>query len=78
MIVVSDTSPISNLILIKRLSILQKLFAEIIVPTAVNKEILALKQFGKDLQEYENVDWIKIRSCLKSDAVSDLNAKHKF
>jgi uncharacterized protein len=60
MIIVSDTSPVSNLILIERLDILQSLFAEVIVPSAVNTEILALKQFGKDLSEYENADWIKI------------------
>jgi uncharacterized protein len=60
MIIVSDTSPVSNLILIERLNILQSLFAEIVVPSAVDAEILALKQFGKDLSEYENADWIKI------------------
>ena len=32
MIVVSDTSPVSNLIVIERLDILEKLFTEIIVP----------------------------------------------
>ena len=60
MIIVSDTSPVSNLILIERLNILQKLFAEIIIPTAVDAEIRALKQFGKDLSEYETAQWIKI------------------
>lgn len=47
MIIISDTSPVSNLILIQRLDILQKLFTEIIIPTAVDTEIRALKQFGK-------------------------------
>lgn len=60
MIIVSDTSPVSNLILIQRLDILQKLFSKIIVPPAVNAEILALKQFGKDLSDYKNADWIEI------------------
>lgn len=60
MIIVSDTSPISNLILIQRLDILQKLFSEIIVPPAVDAEIQALRQFDKDLGEYENAVWIKI------------------
>jgi uncharacterized protein len=46
--------------LIERLNILQKLFAEIIVPPAVDAEIRALKQFGKDLSEYETADWIKV------------------
>ena len=44
MIIVSDTSPVSNLILIQRFDILQKLFTEIIIPTAVGAEICALKQ----------------------------------
>ncbi len=60
MIIVSDTSPVSNLILIERLNILQKLFAEIIIPTAVDAEIRALKKFGKDLSKYETAQWIKI------------------
>ena len=60
MIIVSDTSPVSNLILIRRLDILQKLFSEIIVPPAVDAEIRALRQFSIDLSEYENDEWIKI------------------
>ena len=44
MIVVSDTSPVSNLILLKRLDILQKLFTEIIIPPAVDAEICALAE----------------------------------
>ena len=60
MIIVSDTSPVSNLILIERLDILQKLFSEIIVPPAVHAEIRALKQFDKDLSEYETAKWIKV------------------
>lgn len=60
MIIVSDTSPVSNLILIERLDILQKLFTEIIIPPAVDVEIRALKQFGKDLSEYETAEWIKV------------------
>lgn len=60
MIIVSDTSPVSNLILIRRLRVLRKVFSEIVVPPAVDAEIRALKQFDKDLSEYENAGWIKI------------------
>ncbi len=72
MIIVSDTSPVSNLILIERLDILQKLFAEIIVPTAVDAEILALKQFGKDLNEYETAGWIKVSAPVNLQKVQNL------
>ncbi len=62
MIIVSDTSPVSNLILIERLDILQKNFTEITIPPAVDAEVRALKQFGKDLSEYETAEWISIIS----------------
>jgi predicted nucleic acid-binding protein len=72
MIIVSDTSPVSNLILIERLDILHKLFAEIIVPTAVDAEIRALAQFGKDLSEYETAGWIKIAAPTNLQKVQNL------
>ncbi len=74
MIIVSDTSPVSNLILIERLDILRELFSEIIIPTAVDTEIRALKQFGKDLSEYENAVWIKISSPANLQKVQNLQA----
>jgi len=75
MIIVSDTSPVSNLILIQRLDILQKLFYEIIVPPAVDAEVRALKQFGKDLGEYENAEWIKVYQPTNLQKVQTLQAK---
>jgi uncharacterized protein len=67
MIVVSDTSPISNLLLINRLDILQKVFGEIIIPEAVYNEVLALKSFDRNIVDFENAAWIK------RVAVTDLN-----
>ncbi len=75
MIIVSDTSPVSNLILIQRLDILQKLFSEIIIPPAVDAEVRALKQFGKDLGEYENAEWIKVYQPTNLQKVRTLQAK---
>lgn len=60
MIVVSDTSPISNLILVERLDILRELFSDVIVPPAVDREIKALKALGKDIRDYEAAGWIKV------------------
>lgn len=72
MIIVSDTSPVSNLILIERLDILRKLFTEIIIPTAVDAEIRALKQFDIDLSAYENAEWIKITAPTNLQKVQTL------
>jgi len=75
MIIVSDTSPVSNLILIRRLDILQKLFSEVIIPPAVDTEIRALKRFGKDLSEYENADWIKTVSPINQQKLQSLKVR---
>jgi predicted nucleic acid-binding protein len=75
MIIVSDTSPVSNLILIRRLDILQKLFSEVIVPPAVDAEVRALKQFGKDLSEYENANWVKTVSPINHQKLQSLKVR---
>jgi len=61
MIVVSDTSPVANLLLIKQLDLLKLAFKEIIIPTAVHKEIIQLRLMGRDISEYDQADWIKIQ-----------------
>ncbi|CAN5771423.1 hypothetical protein BH20ACI4_BH20ACI4_19570 [soil metagenome] len=72
MIIVSDTSPVSNLILIARLDILHKIFDEIIIPPAVDAEIRSLEQFGKDLSEYETAEWIKVSAPVNLQKVRSL------
>lgn len=60
MVVVSDTAPISNLIQIGKLHVLQQLFGEIIIPSYVNEEVKRLSEFGYNLKEYQNTSRIKI------------------
>lgn len=60
MIVVSDTLPVSNLILIGRLELLRTLFNELLVPPAVHNEVLALKSLGKDVSLYDSASWIHV------------------
>lgn len=43
MLIVSDTSPIANLILIDRLDIFHQIFKKVIIPPAVEKEIVKLE-----------------------------------
>lgn len=49
MIVVSDTSVISNLFLVGHLHILEKLFISVVIPQKVQMELLALQGFGIDI-----------------------------
>ena len=58
MIVVSDTSPISNLIVIGKLSLLQKVFGTIVIPESVYAEIKALQKFNFNLIEFTSASWI--------------------
>lgn len=48
MIIISDTSPISNLLLIGQLPLLQKLYDQLIIPDSVFQETKALETFGID------------------------------
>ena len=60
MVVVSDTSVILGLLALDRLSLLQNLFGEILLPTAVHQELLTLKSFGYKVEKL-NVDWIAVK-----------------
>lgn len=51
-IVVSDTSAISNLIQIDQLSILTKLFPDIVVPVTVYAEVIRLNEFGISINQF--------------------------
>jgi predicted nucleic acid-binding protein len=59
MIVVSDTSPISNLLQIGQLRLLKSLFEEVIIPSSVDNEVNNLINFGIDLTECKSAQWIK-------------------
>ena len=61
MVVVSDTSVISGLLIIERLSLLEQLFTRVMIPTAVYQELLALEKYGYRTGELM-VDWIAVES----------------
>ncbi len=54
MIVASDTTAISSLYRIGKLDLLQLLFHEITLPTAVFEELTALETFGYDITAIKN------------------------
>ncbi|TAK32788.1 MAG: DUF3368 domain-containing protein [Saprospiraceae bacterium] len=61
MIVVSDTSPISNLFVIGKLELLRDVYQQIIVPQAVFNELMKLQAFGYDVRQIGDLDWITVR-----------------
>ena len=72
MIIVSDTSAISSLLIIDKLQLLPQIFGQIIIPLSVQKELLALNKFGFDTTPIVQSDWIKIQDPLNQELVSQL------
>ncbi len=68
MIVVSDTSPISNLLIIDRLELLRNLYERVVIPTAVAAELKAIEHHRRALDSFDwiNVVGLKNRGLFKS------------
>lgn len=62
MIIVSDTSPIANLLQIDRLDLLHAIFGDVVIPPAVEHEVLALENFNVDLASFHKAGWIMLRN----------------
>ncbi|MEM9005414.1 MAG: DUF3368 domain-containing protein [Cyanobacteria bacterium P01_F01_bin.86] len=74
MIIISDTSPISNLLLIGQLPLLQKLYDQLIIPDSVFQEIQVLETFGIDTSIIQLADWITVQSASDLKLVQSLEA----
>lgn len=62
MIIVSDTSPISNLAAIGRLDLLQQLYGTVVIPLAVYQEIINSGSTDPATLAVQNLNWIQTRS----------------
>lgn len=72
MIVVSDTSPISNLILVDHIHLLPQLFGTIIIPEAVYQELLANGSNHPITETIQAIDWLEVRSVSDQQQVEVL------
>jgi uncharacterized protein len=59
MIIVSDTSPISNLAAIGQLKLLQQLYGNVVIPTAVYQEIINSGDTDPAVLAIKSVNWIQ-------------------
>ncbi len=66
MVVISDTSPISNLFRIGMIQLLPILYGKVIVPTMVWKEVSVLQKLGHDISELTKATWLEIKSPSQS------------
>lgn len=72
MLIVSDTSPISNLLIIHRLDLLRKIYKKIIIPGSVMTELLELEKFNYDLTELKSAKWIEVISVVNKNEINSL------
>src|SRR5262245_14078578 len=72
MIVVSDTSPITNLALIGYVNLLQQLYGSVVIPQAVSQEIAAVAPRLAGIVDIQKVEWLEIRQAEDSALVTSL------
>ena len=72
MLIISDTSPITNLIQVHHLDILGQIFGEIIIPHKVYEE---LSVYENQKEAIEKRDWILVKSVSNIQDVKLLEKK---
>ena len=70
MLVISDTSPITNLIQIGCLEILKKIYGKVLIPEQVYQE---LKDYEEHSQILATNDWLVVKKVINRQAVEDLS-----
>ena len=72
MIVVSDTSPITNLAAINQLNLLQRLYTRLVIPTAVYNEMVRVDKLVPGAVEVQTLPWIQTQTIAASQQVKML------
>ncbi|MEL6814644.1 MAG: DUF3368 domain-containing protein, partial [Cyanobacteria bacterium J06598_3] len=72
MIVISDTSPITNLAAIGQLDLLRRLYGSIVIPAEVYGEMVGIGKRVPGTQEVQTFDWIKTQAVVDQQQILDL------
>lgn len=72
MIVVSDTSPITNLAAIGQMGLLQQLYATIVIPIAVYNEMVAADHIVPGALEVQTLSWIQTQIVADTQRVTKI------
>lgn len=78
MIVVSDTSPISNLVMVNHIYLVPEIFGRIIIPDEVFQELLANGKGHPVTQVVQSAAWIEVRAVKDVGAVRELEQNYKL
>jgi len=69
MLIISDTSPITNLLRVGKLEILKELYGEVIVPQKVYEELC---NYENQKELIDGKDWIVVRTVMDIEQVKSL------
>ncbi|GIK76228.1 MAG: DUF3368 domain-containing protein [Chloroflexota bacterium] len=75
MIVVSDASPLINLVIIGHLNVLQQLYGRVIVPQAVYDEVVIKGAGQPGAMEVAQADWIDIKPITNRPLVTSIEGE---
>jgi uncharacterized protein len=75
-IIVSDTSPITNLAAIGQLDLLRQLYSSVSIPKAVYDEMVGVDKIVPGAVEVQTLSWIQIQAVVNSQQVTQLQEKH--
>lgn len=76
MIIVSDTSPITNLAAIGQLDLLRQLYSNVIIPQAVYHEMVGVDRIVPGAVEVQQLSWIQTVRVVNSGQVAQIQQQH--
>jgi uncharacterized protein len=72
LIIVSDTSPITNLAAISQLDLLRQLYTSIVIPVAVYNEMVAVDRLVPGPVEVQTLSWIQTQVVANAQSVINI------
>ena len=73
MVIVSNTSPISNLVLIGEIALFQQIYPKILIPPAVHIELTRLPTLQPTVDSLIFTGWLEIQRPINLKLLSKLN-----
>ena len=78
MIIISDTSPLSNLAIVGYLSLLQQIYNKVIIPQGVAEELRNASDEENLIAGVLSLDWIEVVSAKNLELISVLRNNHNL
>jgi uncharacterized protein len=72
MMIVSNTSPISNLLIVGQFELIGQIYRQVVIPPTVDREVRALQSFGIDLALYTSATWLSVEIPINVSLVDSL------